>query len=77
MLTLCCLQDPHYTQEDLFKLKAENGIFLWSAAIDLRQKDGTGEQLPMEFVPENHCLMFHYTHKEAVEVSAKVQNRSY
>eukprot|EP00438_Fugacium_kawagutii_P009567 Skav212724 [mRNA] locus=scaffold1734:152265:153196:- [translate_table: standard] len=60
-------QDPRYTQEDLFTLKAENGILLWSAAIDLRQQDAPGAQLPMEFLPEKHCLMFHYTNKEAVE----------
>eukprot|EP00438_Fugacium_kawagutii_P014241 Skav219450 [mRNA] locus=scaffold2583:22010:22940:+ [translate_table: standard] len=67
-------KDSRYTQEDLFTLKAENGIFLWSAAIDLRQKDASGAQVPTEFLPEKHCLMFHYTNKQAFEAIIQLQS---
>lgn len=70
-------QDPRYEADGPFLLKAKNGISLWSAAIDIRESDATGDLPNVELLPEKHCLFFHYCDKQAAEASAKVENSSY
>lgn len=69
---VCPWQDARYVEEGPFTLKANNGICLWSGAIDIRESEDGLQELPnMGLLSDRHCLLFHYTDKQAVEVKKK------